>query len=86
MRLGTKWFLWYVTIGVYVMFLGGIFYYNLFKWTFDEKLKQEAIDLVKAQVFQLIRGLSQHQSSITMDEYQIVGEGLAKDDRERMPR
>jgi len=81
MRLGTKWFLWYVTIGVYVMFLGGIFYYNLFKWTFDEKLKQEAIDLVKAQVFQLIRGLSQHQSSITMDEYQIVGEGLAKDDR-----
>ncbi|MBI5244298.1 MAG: hypothetical protein HY922_11580 [Elusimicrobia bacterium] len=81
MRLATKWFLWYVTIGVYVMFLGGIFYYNLFKWTFDEKLKQEAIDLVKAQVFQLIRGLSTRQSAITMDEYQIISEGLAKDER-----
>lgn len=81
MRLATKWFLWYLTIGVYVMFLGGIFYYNLFKWTFDEKLKQEAIDLVKAQAYQLIRGLSARQSAITMDEYQIVSEGLAKDER-----
>ncbi|HAH06522.1 MAG TPA: hypothetical protein DCM05_08350 [Elusimicrobia bacterium] len=81
MRLATKWFLWYLTIGVYVMFLGGIFYYNLFKWTFDEKLKQEAIDLVKAQAYQLIRGLSSRQSAITMDEYQIVSEGLAKDER-----
>ncbi|MEK7656264.1 MAG: hypothetical protein AAB412_00765 [Elusimicrobiota bacterium] len=81
MKLATKWFLWYLVIGVYVMFLGGIFYFNLFKWTFDEKLKQQAIDLVKTQAYQLIRGLSQRQSSITMDEYQIVSEALAKDER-----
>ncbi|MFA6030646.1 MAG: hypothetical protein WC969_12385 [Elusimicrobiota bacterium] len=81
MKLATKWFLWYLSIGIYVMCLGGIFYYNLFKWTFDEKLKQEAIDLVKAQAYQLIRGLSERQSSIKMEEYQIVSEGIAKDER-----
>ncbi|MFA6092144.1 MAG: hypothetical protein WCU88_01155 [Elusimicrobiota bacterium] len=81
MRLSTKWFLWYLSIGVYVMFLGGIFYYNLFKWTFDEKLKQEAIDLVKVQAYQLIRGLSERQSSIKMEEFQIVSESLSRDER-----
>jgi HAMP domain-containing protein len=73
--------LWYLSIGVYVMFLGGIFYYNLFKWTFDEKLKQEAIDLVKVQAYQLIRGLSERQSSIKMEEFQIVSESLSRDER-----
>jgi HAMP domain-containing protein len=80
-RLATKWFFWYLTIGVYVMVLGGVFYYNLFRWTFDEKLKQEAIDLVKTQAYQLIRGLSEQKSAIKMEEYQIVSEGIAKDDR-----
>ncbi len=37
MKLSAKWFLWFTGIGIYVMCLGGIFYYNLFKWTFDER-------------------------------------------------
>ena len=81
MKLAMKWFLWYLCIGVYVMFLGGIFYYNLFKWTFDEKLKQQAIDLVKVHAFQLIKGLSQRQSAITMDEFDVISNALAKDER-----
>lgn len=80
MKLATKWFFWYACIGVYVMFLGGIFYYNLFKWTFDEKLKQQAIDRVKVHAFQLIKGLSRSQSAITMDEFDILNNALSKDE------
>jgi hypothetical protein len=81
MKIAVKWFLWYLCISVYVMFLGGIFYYNLFKWTFDEKLKQQSIDLVKVHAFQLIKGLSKSQVSISMDEYDVVNNALAKDER-----
>lgn len=81
MKLASKWFLWYLGIGVYVMFLGGIFYYNLFKWTFDEKLKQQAIDLVKTYAYQLIKGLNARQSVISMDEFDIISMHLSKDDR-----
>lgn len=80
MRLSAKWFLWFAGIGVYVMFLGGIFYYNLFKWTFDERLKQEAIDMVRLYAPQLVNGLSRNQSAISMEEYDIITR-LAKDDR-----
>ena len=81
MKLASKWFMWYLGIGVYVLFLGGIFYYNLFKWTFDEKLKQQYIDLVKVHAFQLIKGLTRRPGSITMDEFDIMSNALSKDER-----
>jgi hypothetical protein len=80
MKLSPKWFLWFTGIGVYVMFMGGIFYYNLFKWTFDEKLKQEAIDMVRLYAPMLINGLSRNQSAISMDEFDTITR-FAKDDR-----
>ena len=80
MRLTAKWFMWFTGIGIYVMFLGGIFYYNLFKWTFDEKLKQESIDMVRLYAPTLINGLSRNQSAISMDEYDTITR-FAKDDR-----
>jgi hypothetical protein len=80
MRLSAKWFLWFTGIGLYGMFLGGIFYYNLFKWTFDEKLKQESIDMVRLYAPTLIDGLSRNQGAITMSEYDTVSR-FAKDDR-----
>lgn len=80
MKLSSKWFLWFTGIGIYVMFLGGIFYYNLFKWTFDEKLKQEAIDMVRLYAPTLINGLARNQGAISMEEYDTITR-LAKDDR-----
>jgi hypothetical protein len=79
-RLSAKWFLWFTAIGVYVMFLGGIFYYNLFKWTFDEKLKQESIDMVRLYAPTLIDGLARSQGAITMPELDTVTR-FSKDDR-----
>lgn len=80
MKLAGKWFLWFTGIGIYVMFLGGIFYYNLFKWTFDEKLKQEAIDMVRLYAPSLLNGLSRNQGAISMDEYDTITR-VSKDDR-----
>jgi len=80
MRLSAKWFLWFTGIGIYVMFLGGIFYYNLFKWTFDEKLKQESIDMVRLYAPTLIEGLSRNPNAISMQELDTVSR-FAKDDR-----
>ena len=72
MRLGLKWLLWFIGIGVYVMSLGGVFYYNLFKWTFDEKLKQEMIEKVKTYAPTLRSGLLKSAKAITFDEYDIM--------------
>ncbi|OGS55722.1 MAG: hypothetical protein A3J79_05970 [Elusimicrobia bacterium RIFOXYB2_FULL_62_6] len=75
-----KWLLWFVGIGIYVMFLGGVFYYNLFKWTFDEKLKSEVIDTVKVYAPTMRGGLLKNAKVISFEEYDIMT-NLAKDER-----
>lgn len=80
MTLTTKWILAFVMLGVYVMGLGGVFYYNLFKWTFDEKLKQEVIESVKQYSKSMTNGLLSNQKAITFEEYDIMLT-LAKDER-----
>lgn len=80
MKISLKWFLWFSSIGLYVMFLGGIFYYNLFKWTFDEKLKQEAIDIVRVYAPTLIKGLQINQNAVSLDEMDVM-KTIAKDER-----
>lgn len=62
------------------MSLGGVFYYNLFKWTFDEKLKQEMIEKVKVNALTLRNGLLKSSKAISFDEYDIM-QLLIKDDR-----
>lgn len=62
------------------MFLGGVFYYNLFKWTFDEKLKQDVIETVKVHTPTLHKGLLRSPAAITLDEYDIMS-SLSKDER-----
>jgi len=80
MRLTMKWLMWFVGIGIYVMFLGGVFYYNLFKWTFDEKLKQDVIESVKTYAPTMRNGLLNSPNAISFEEYDIMM-SLAKDER-----
>ena len=80
MRLTLKWLMWFVGIGIYVMFLGGVFYYNLFKWTFDEKLKQDVIESVKTYAPTMRNGLLNSPNAISFEEYDIMM-SLAKDER-----
>lgn len=81
MKLTSKWLLWFTGIGIYVMALGGVFYYNLFKWTFDEKLKIDIIDTVKIYAPTLRDGLVKNSRTITFEEYNIMSETLSKDER-----
>jgi HAMP domain-containing protein len=80
MKLTFKWLLWFVGIGIYVMVLGGVFYYNLFKWTFDEKLKQDVIEIVKVHKPTIMNGLLKNPKAITFEEYDIMT-SLSKDER-----
>jgi HAMP domain-containing protein len=72
--------MWFVGIGIYVMFLGGVFYYNLFKWTFDEKLKQDVIETVKVYAPTMRNGLLNNSMAISFEEYDIMM-SLTKDER-----
>ncbi|MBI4051901.1 MAG: hypothetical protein HY400_05290 [Elusimicrobia bacterium] len=80
MGIKSKWIFWFTCIGIYVMFLGGIFYYNLFKWTFDEKLKSESIEMVRVYAPTLLKGLQRNLRAVTLDELDIMA-ALSKDDR-----
>ena len=72
--------MWFAAIGAYVMVLGGIFYYNLFKWTFDEKLKLDIQELVKTRIPEFKIGLLQNRDVITIPEMDIM-QLLSKEER-----
>jgi hypothetical protein len=81
MKLTVKWSIWFIGIGIYVMTLGGVFYYNLFKWTFDEKLKADIIDTIKVHAPVLREGLFKNPKTITMEEFSLLSDTLSKDER-----
>lgn len=76
-----KWLLWYAAMGIYVMGLSGIYFYNMFRTIFDEQLKQNTIDMVRVYAPTLIKGLARSPSAITMDEFDILTKGITKDER-----
>lgn len=81
MRITSKFLLWFTVIGIYIMTLGGIFYYNLFKWTFDEKLKADVIDTIKTYAPTLREGLLKNPRSITFEEFKLMNESISRDER-----
>lgn len=80
MSLKNKYLLWFAGIGAYVMLLGGVFYYQLFKWTFDEKLKQDIVGTVGVHAPVLINGLLSSPAAISFGEYDVMT-ALSKDER-----
>lgn len=80
MKISVKWLLWFIGIGIYVMCLGGVFYYNLFKWTFDEKLKKDITESVRVFAPTMRNGLLKSPRAITFEEYDIM-QSLVKDER-----
>jgi len=72
MKLTLKWVVWFSAIGVYVMLLGGVFYYNLFKLTFDEKLKQDILEAARLKSPEMIKGLLRSPRVITFEEFDVM--------------
>lgn len=58
MKLTSKWILWFVLVTVYASVIGGLFYYNLFKFVFDKKLQNEMVEMVRFRAPTLVQGLA----------------------------
>ena len=58
MKLTSKWLLWFILVTVYAAVIGGLFYYNLFKFVFDKKLQSEMVEMVRYRAPQLVQGLA----------------------------
>ncbi|MCX7905264.1 MAG: hypothetical protein N2446_01010 [Elusimicrobiales bacterium] len=81
MSIKIKFILWFSLLGAYIMTLGGIFYHNLFKWTFDEKLKADVIETIKTYAPTLREGLLKNPRSITFEEFKLMNETISRDER-----
>lgn len=82
MKLTSKWILWFVLITVYASIIGGLFYYNLFKFVFDKKLQNEMVEMVRYRAPSLVQWLaSRPKGEATFREAEIMKGLVRNDDR-----
>lgn len=80
MKLTSKWLLWFVLVTVYASIIGGLFYYNLFKFVFDKKLQNEMVEMVRFRAPTLVQWLaSRPRGEATFREAEIM-KGLKRND------
>ncbi len=80
MKLTSKWVLWFVLVTVYASIIGGLFYYNLFKFVFDKKLQNEMVEMVRFRAPSLVQWLaSRPKGEATFREAEIM-KGLQRND------
>lgn len=79
-RLTWVWLVWFAGVCFYSFALAGIFFRNLFSVTFDKRLQEEAVQLVRFHAPALTKGLLRNPDVITFDEYNVV-QDLSKDER-----
>lgn len=80
MKLTSKWILWFVLVTVYAAMIGGLFYYNLFKFVFDKKLQNEMVEMVRYRAPSLVQWLaSRPKGEATFREAEIM-KGLTRND------
>lgn len=82
MKLTSKWTLWFVLVSLYAAVMGGLFYYNLFKFVFDQKLQNEMVEMVRFRAPSLVSGLaSRPRNDATFREAELMKEWKRNDDR-----
>lgn len=82
MKLTSKWLLWFVLITVYASVIGGLFYYNLFKFVFDKKLQNEMVEMVRFRAPSLVQALSARpKGEASFREAEIMKDMQRNDDR-----
>ena len=82
MKLTAKWILWFVLVTVYAAVIGGLFYYNLFKFVFDKKLQNEMVEMVRYRAPSLVQQLaSRPKGEATFREAEIMKGLVRNDDR-----
>ncbi len=81
MKLTSKWLLWFVLVTVYAAVIGGLFYYNLFKFVFDKKLQNEMVEMVRYRAPQLVQGLASKPKQVSFVEASQMKEMMQNDAR-----
>ncbi len=82
MKLTSKWTLWFVLVSLYAAVVGGLFYYNLFKFVFDKKLQNEMVEMVRFRAPLLVSSLaSRPRSDATFREAEVMKSWKRNDDR-----
>lgn len=82
MKLTSKWVLWFVLVTLYASIVGGLFYYNLFKFVFDKKLQNEIVETVRFQAPRLVQQLaSRPRGESTFREAEIMKDWKRNDER-----
>ena len=84
MKLTSKLTLWFVGVAVYASVIGGLFYYNLFKFVFDQKLQNEMVEMVRFRAPILVESLAARpRNDATFREAELMKEWKRNDDRIR---
>lgn len=81
MKLTSKWLLWFVLVTVYAAVIGGLFYYNLFKYVFDTKLQNEMVAMVRYRATQLVQGLASKPKQVSFNEASQMKDMMQNDAR-----
>ena len=81
MKLTSKWLLWFVLVTVYAAVIGGLFYYNLFKYVFDTKLQNEMVEMVRYRTGQLVQGLAAKPRQVSFNEASQMKDMMQNDSR-----
>lgn len=82
MKLTSKWTLWFVLVSLYAAAVGGLFYYNLFKFVFDQKMQNEMVEMVRFRAPLLMAGLAARPGSdATFREAELMKEWKRTDPR-----
>lgn len=82
MKITSKWVLWFVMVTLYASVVGGLFYYNLFKFVFDKKLQNEIVETVRFQAPRLVQQLaSRPRGESTFREAEIMKDWKRNDER-----
>ncbi len=80
MKILPKWTVVFLFTGFYVFILAGIFYSNLFRWFFEEKLKQEIVALLYVNQNRFISGIVASPKVVTIEEVDTM-QNFLKDSR-----
>ena len=82
MKLTSKWLLWFILVAIYASVIGGLFYYNLFKFVFDKQLQNEMVEKVRKDSAVLFDGInSRPRGEATFREAAAVKDLLNSDKR-----
>ena len=81
MKLTSKWILWFVLVTVYAAVIGGLFYYNLFKYVFDTKLQNEMVEMIRYRAPQLVQGLAAKPKQVSFNEANQMKDMMQNDAR-----